>query len=94
MITIIAKNTVKEGCVEEFIKVAAPLIEGSQKEAGCQKYDLHQDIKNPCILTFIEHWDDEAAIEAHNNSEHYKKIVPLLGPLVEAPSEVNLYKLI
>ncbi len=92
MITIIAKNIVKEGCVEEFIKVAAPLIEGSQKEEGCQVYNLHQDIKNPRILTFIELWDDEKAIELHNNSKHYKEIVPLLGPLVEAPSEVNLYK--
>lgn len=34
-------------------------------------------------LTFIEEWKDEKAIEIHNNSEHFKSIVPKLSKFKE-----------
>jgi quinol monooxygenase YgiN len=90
MISIIAKNIVKEGKAEEFKAVAKELIEKSREEAGCIAYDLNVDINNENILTFIEEWKDKEAIELHNNSIHFKTIVPKLGELRES-SEVNLY---
>ena len=43
-------------------------------------------------LTFIEEWKDEKAIESHNNSEHFKAIVPKLGELTSKDMDVTLYK--
>ncbi len=94
MITVIAKNYVKEGSAEEFKKLAASLIELSQKEEGCIEYNLHQEVSNPNILTFIEQWKDEKAIEFHKNTKHYTETIPLLGALAAQPKEVNLYKVI
>ena len=94
MITIIAKNTVKPEMVEAFKTAARPLIEASQKEAGCIFYDLYEDVKNPSILTFIERWRDEDAIAKHNASEHFKAIVPSLGAFCIGASEVSLYKMV
>lgn len=90
MISIIAKNLVKEGKVEEFKAVAKELIEKSREEEGCISYNLNVDINNEHILTFIEEWKDKEAIQLHNNSTHFKTIVPKLGELRES-SEVNLY---
>ena len=92
MIVIIAKSVIKPGMAEEFKKAVRPLIEASQKEAGCISYDLYEDMKNPDILTFIEQWKDEAAIQTHNSSEHFTTIVPTLAAF-RVESEVNLYKL-
>ena len=92
MVTIVAKCTVKPGMGEDYKKAAQPLIQASQSEPGCIAYDLYQDIKNPDIFTFIEHWQDDAAVAFHNNTEHFKTIVPQLGQFREGPSEVNLYK--
>lgn len=92
MITIVAKNTVNPESIEAFKKTAAPLIEASQKEEGCHAYFLYQDIKNPGILTFIEEWSSEEAIKKHNESPHFKVIVPKLAPFCTAPGEVRLYK--
>lgn len=92
MITIVAKNTVKADSIEAFKKAAAPLIEASQKEEGCRAYCLYEDIKTPGILTFIEEWASEEAIKKHNESPHFKAIVPTLAPFCAAPSEVSLYK--
>ncbi|MDW7671841.1 MAG: putative quinol monooxygenase [Bacillota bacterium] len=93
MITIVAKSVLKEGKVEDFKVITRELIEESRKEAGCISYNLYQDVKNHKILTFIEEWEDLEAIELHNVSEHFTRIVPQLSELREGPSEVNLYQL-
>lgn len=90
MIIIVAKNHIKKGKTEEFKALAKELIEESRKETGCISYNLNEDINNKEILTFIEEWKDKEVIAAHNSSEHYKRIVPLLGELRE-DKEINLY---
>lgn len=91
MIHIVAKNTVKKSQVETFKVLTKELILKSKEEDGCIAYDLYEDMNNPNILTFVEIWSDEEAIERHNQSEHFQKIVPKLGNLIET-KEVNLYK--
>ena len=93
MITIIAKSIVHPGMAEKFKATAKPLIQASQKEPGCISYDLYEDISDPNVLTFIEQWEDEAAIHSHNNSAHFTQILPKLGAL-RAESEARLYKII
>lgn len=55
---------------------------------------LYQDTNNPQVLTFIKKLDNEKAIEAHNQSEHFTTIVSKFGILEEVPTEVILYKAI
>ena len=43
------------------------------------------------MLTFIEEWQDQEAIDFHNNTEHFKRIVPLFADLRIGKSELNLY---
>ena len=92
MIHIVAKNTVKKEQVENFKMLVKELIIKSKKEKGCIAYDLYEDISNPSILTFIEIWENEKAIELHNQSNHFKQIVPKLGELVTGKKDVKLYK--
>ncbi|MBP2033979.1 quinol monooxygenase YgiN [Clostridium algifaecis] len=92
MITIVAKNTVNKDYIHEFIKLTSKLIEESRKENGCKMYHLYQDNNNKNILTFIEKWENEESIRIHNESIHFKKIVPKLNRIQEKDTEVNLYK--
>jgi len=92
MIHIVAKNPVKKEQIETFKILAKELILKSKEEKGCIAYDLYEDVNNSSILTFIEIWEDEEAIELHNKSEHFQKIVPKLGKLVDGEKEVKLYK--
>ncbi|MCB2313861.1 antibiotic biosynthesis monooxygenase [Clostridium tagluense] len=92
MITIVAKNSIKQGKTEEFKLLAEKLINESRKESGCISYNLYEDSNNCNILTFIEEWENSEAINIHNNSEHFTSIVPKFGELKQSQSEVNLYK--
>lgn len=92
MIKIVAKSVIKDDKIEIFIQLTKELIEKSRQEQGCISYALFQDINNPCIVSFVEDWQDQEAINLHNNSEHFKRIVPLLGELRASKGEVNLYR--
>jgi quinol monooxygenase YgiN len=94
MITIVAKNLIKQGKVQEFKILAEKLINESRKESGNIAYNLYEDSNNSNILTFIEEWESEEAIKLHNNSKHFTSIVPKFSDLKEKQSEVNLYKMI
>ncbi|NMF04922.1 putative quinol monooxygenase [Clostridium beijerinckii] len=92
MIKIVAKSVIKTEQIEKYLTLAKELVDKSRKEEGCISYGLFQDINDSSILTFIEEWQDEKAINLHNNSEHFTRIVPLLGELRVGNGEVNLYK--
>ncbi|WP_211232600.1 aminoacyl-tRNA hydrolase [Brachyspira alvinipulli] len=91
MIKIIAKNPVKQENKSKFIETAKELIEKSRKEEGCISYSLYESTDGK-YLTFIEEWKDEKAIESHNNSQHFKSIVPKLGEMLDGEMDVVLYK--
>ncbi|HBJ1647069.1 putative quinol monooxygenase [Clostridium botulinum] len=94
MIIIVAKSIIKKDKIEKFKLLAEKLIEESKKEEGCISYKLFNDINNKTIYTFIEQWKNKNAIDIHNNSKHFKSIVPKLQELQEKDSEVNLYEVV
>ncbi|MBW9171893.1 antibiotic biosynthesis monooxygenase [Clostridium estertheticum] len=92
MITIVAKNSIKQGKTEEFNNLAEKLINESRKEKGNVSYTLYQDANDNNIFTFIEEWENEDIIKSHNASIHFTSIVPKFADLIEKKSEINLYK--
>lgn len=91
MIIIVAKTKFKEDALDTLLPLLEELIAKSRAEEGCITYDLYQDIDTPTVLTFIEEWKDQEAIDLHNSSEHFTRIIPKLGSYAEE-KEVNLYR--
>lgn len=92
VIRIVAQSVIKEDKREEYIQLVKELIEKSKQEQGCISYGLFQDINNHSIITFIEDWQDQEAIDLHHNTEHFKRIVPLLADFRISKGDVNFYK--
>jgi len=92
MISILAKNVVRPGEVESFKDLARDLVFETRKEPGCIAYALNEDLKDPRVLTFIERWESQEAIDAHMKSAHFLRIVPQLGPLLAEPGDIRLYR--
>ncbi len=93
MIKIVAKGFFYEGKVNEAIELYNELVQKSRNEKGCISYNLFQDKEDETILTVIEEWEGEDVLELHKNTEHFKRIVPLLVEL-RKKSELNIYKLV
>lgn len=90
MITVVAKNIVKDSKTEEFKSLAEKLIKETLKEKGCIEYSLYEDSKNKNIITFIEKWEDMEVLKAHFKTPHFEEIVPQFKELTES-GDINIY---
>ena len=91
MIKIVAKMIVREDAIEQFHALARELVEKSRAEEGNVSYSLNQSVADKKVHAFIEIWKDQAAIEAHNTSEHFTRIVPQLAKYLEINYPVEHY---
>ena len=64
--------TVKEGELDAVLAALGPLVENSRAEPGCLMYQAHRDPENPNAFFLYEQYEDEAAYQAHAESEHFK----------------------
>lgn len=90
MIIIVAKSQLKEGKRDEYYVMAREMEEKSRKEKGCASYTLYEDMNDSMSVCFIEEWEDQAAIDAHNQSPHFTHFIPLMNEL-RISSEVTKY---
>jgi quinol monooxygenase YgiN len=91
MITVVAKSILKDGKTDEFKNLTRELIDETRKEKGCIEYVLYEDIENEGVFTFIEKWEDMDCLEAHFQSEHFKRIGAKVNELRKSRG-INIYK--
>lgn len=83
MIKIVAENYIKEEYQKEFLKLTKELIILSREEKGNISYHLYQDINDDSHFTFIEEWQNQEAIDEHNQTKHFTTIVPKSKALLQ-----------
>lgn len=70
-----------------LIEAATELVEYSLHDAGCISYDVYTSLTNDDHLAIIETWKDAESLKAHQESDHYKRLVPRLQKLSTMTSE-------
>ena len=91
MIKIVAKMFVKPELLNAFKAEAKELVEKSRAEAGNVSYSLNQSRDDPNTLAFIEFWKDQDAIDTHNATEHFTRILPKLAGMCGSAPEIALF---
>ena len=91
MIKIVARRIIRPECIEAFQALAKELAACSRAEEGNLFYTLNQSNTDPRLHMFQEAWRDQAAIDAHNQSEHFTRIVPQFAALTEERLPVEFY---
>lgn len=94
MLVLIATYTVvpgNEDAVEAILRELQPL---SRAEPGCVHYQVQRSIEDRSIFVLYEVWADEAAYQAHTETDHFRRLV-LEGavPLLES-RERSFYELV
>lgn len=83
MRAIIAYLTTKPGKEAEFQELmTAQARRCLANEPGCLQFDVAQDPKSPTRFVMLEVYKDDAAIKAHQDSEHYKNFRPVVADLI------------
>ncbi|UNK42530.1 antibiotic biosynthesis monooxygenase [Luteimonas sp. S4-F44] len=84
MLKVIAQDFIKLEHLDAVVPLYRELVERTRQEPLCISYDLYVDQKDPGHFVFIEHWPDRAALDAHCNTEHFRRLVPLIDQHLRA----------
>ena len=88
MIALIVTVNIKPEHRDAVLKGALEDARGSQHdEPGCLRFDVIQDRDDPNRFYFYEIYRDEAALEAHRQTPHFKLYFEKVQPWLAAPSE-------
>ena len=75
---------------EEMIEAAIELAEQSRAEDGTIDYRVTTDIEEPSVFRVFEQYEDEAAMNAHLESDHYERFQNRIGEWIDG--EVDLIR--
>jgi quinol monooxygenase YgiN len=88
MLGVVAKLTVKPGMEKDFEAVAKELVAKVRaSEPGCLLYALHRS-ETPNVYVFMERYVDQAAVEAHRGTDHFRSLGRKMGEYMEGRAEV------
>lgn len=87
-VVVVAAITVAPGKSAEAEEALRDLIAATHGEAGCVRFALHRDVRDPSKLVLIERWLDHAALDAHLMEPHLATFRARIAGLVGAPTEL------
>lgn len=79
MLKVIAEDFIRPDCVDRVLPLYRELVAATRREPLCIAYDLFIDQKDPGHFVFVEEWPDRAALDAHCQTEHFTRLVPLIN---------------
>lgn len=91
MIAVIATLRVKNGKAQEFESLFGKLAaQVRANETGNLAYQLSRSRTEDDTYKVLELYRDEAALEAHRTSEHFKSAGPGLGSVLDGRPDIEL----
>lgn len=80
-LVVVAEINAQPGKEAELRALLNGFVEPTRKEAGCLKYDLHEQIDQPGRFFFLEEWSSPEALAAHLQSPHITAALPRVPDL-------------
>jgi quinol monooxygenase YgiN len=82
---LLARWTAAPGNEERVERTLLALAAATREEPGCRAYRPTRGVDDPRVFVIYEEYDDEAALAAHADSEHFRRYVLEEGiPLLES----------
>lgn len=76
MLKVIAQDFIRPEYLTHVEPLYRELVEKTRQEPLCIAYELCVDQKDPGHFIFMEAWPDRAALDAHCQTEHFRRLVP------------------
>merc|ERR1712154_669844 len=67
---VIVTVEIRKSKYEKFLAALKPMVEATNKEKGCVRYDVHQDKKNKYKFVIMEEWESQKYLTRHLQQEH------------------------
>lgn len=93
-LTLIATITALPGHADAVESSLRQLVPPSQAEAGCLQYNLHRHQDQPNRFIMVEQWLDTEALNAHQQTAHFKHFVETCDGLLETVDHQLMHRIL
>lgn len=83
---------VKQEHHAEFLKLLTHMVIESNKESGCELYQLMQNHIEPYSYMLVEHWQTQEQLDAHAETPHWKHFDKTVNDYLFSDYEEHHYK--
>ena len=90
-VRVIARAVARKGKEDQLKKLFQGMLTPTRAGPGCRLYELYESGEWGRFY-FHELWENQAALEQHAASPHYKHLGLVVRDLLEEPFEVNILK--
>ncbi len=92
MIVLAAKFVGKPERRSDIIRLAAQVAAPSRAEAGCISYNFYEQQPANNEFLFFEEWTDQAAIDFHFQTPHFKEFMKEFPELIQGQAQLRTYE--
>jgi quinol monooxygenase YgiN len=91
MLVIHATFPVEPDSHEAALELSRELAERSRAEDGTIDYRVTTDVEDENVFRFFERYEDEAAFDAHAETDHFQEFAAALPDLLAGEPEITRY---
>lgn len=91
MIKIVAKQTIREEAIPQFVELAKELVAASVNDPGNVYYTLNVNAQNPSEYAIIECWESQEAIQNHMAQPHFKNATAAMADMLAGEPSMDIF---
>ncbi|WP_427118271.1 putative quinol monooxygenase [Pseudarthrobacter scleromae] len=80
------------GRLAELLDACGRVAEESRQDQGCLDYGFHASISDPDLITSVEIWHSQDALDAHLHHEHTRRFLDAVSGLTDGEPHMQLLK--
>jgi quinol monooxygenase YgiN len=91
MLVVHAEFPIKPEARDKAVESAQQLAENSRREDGVLEYRVTEDTDDENTLFFVERYEDEAAFDAHAETDHFGEFEAEVSELLAGKPQVTRF---
>src|ERR1700687_504806 len=92
MIIVTGSVRARPDTLDELLTGSLEHVRRSRTEPGCLLHSVHQNVEDPSVVVFLEHWADRAALSAHFAQPGSLAFVTTVAPLAAERPTIIIYE--
>jgi quinol monooxygenase YgiN len=90
-VVLICRFEARAGAEDQLRALLQGMLAPTHAEPGCKLYDLYEtDTRGRFFL--YERWENQAALDLHMTTPHFKRLQQIGGQLETGPFEINFLR--
>ena len=92
MIIVTGSVRARPDTLDEVLTASLEHVRRSRTEPGCLLHSVHQNVEDPSVVVFLEHWADRDALSAHFAQPGSLAFVTTVNALAAERPTISIYE--